>query len=74
MDKFGTGQGWLAKNLGKQARIDRKATRRDNSRPGSGKYNRLSNQINRLSGSDVRYDPTGTMTDFTRSYSDAEFD
>jgi len=54
MDKFGTGEGFLAKlaenTFGKQARIDRKAARRKGLVEGSARYNRLSNQINRLSG------------------------
>ena len=77
MDKFGTGEGFLAKltenTFGKQARIDRKAARRDAATPGSGKYNRLQNQINRLSGvggsmmDDNFLNPLGTQSDFKRS-------
>lgn len=77
MDKFGTGEGFLAKlaenTFGKQARIDRKAARRDAATPGSGKYNRLQNQINRLSGvggglmDDNFLNPLGTQSDFQRS-------
>ena len=74
MDKFGTGEGFLAKltenTFGKQNRIDRKAARRDAATPGSGKYNRLQNQINRLSGvgggmmDDNFLNPHGPQTDF----------
>ena len=77
MDKFGTGEGFLAKltenTFGKQNRIDRKAARRDAATPGSGKYNRLQNQINRLSGvgggmmDDNFLNPLGTQSDFQRS-------
>ena len=77
MDKFGSGEGFLAKltenTFGKQARIDRKAARRDAATPGSGKYNRLQNQINRLSGvgggmmDDNFLNPLGTQSDFQRS-------
>jgi hypothetical protein len=77
MDKFGPGEGFLAKltenTFGKQNRIDRKAARRDAATPGSGKYNRLQNQINRLSGvgggmmDDNFLNPLGTQSDFQRS-------
>ena len=53
MDKFGTGKGWLAQNLGKQARIDRMAARRD-ANQGTAMANRMQNRINRLSGAGGR--------------------
>jgi hypothetical protein len=59
--------------FGKQARIDRKAKRRDDAAPGSAEYNRMQNQINRISGEggglfdDNYLNPFGTQSSFQSS-------
>tara|TARA_R100000655_G_scaffold44998_1_gene81831 strand:+ start:825 stop:1580 length:756 start_codon:yes stop_codon:yes gene_type:complete len=53
MDKFGTGEGWLAKTFSKEGRKARKIARRDNN-PGTALANRMQNQINRMEGTGGR--------------------